>query len=93
MKGKREAKRQQPDFMKAVVVFCLFYLIAFTASCLYLIWKISYEPSTLIQWTFTIFGMELLVMALKKIIENRQKGRDNECTSPGEQSSQYAEDS
>lgn len=38
-----------------------------------LAFKTRYEPETLIQMTFTVFGVELAAMMIKKILDNRKE--------------------
>ena len=52
-----------------VKCICL-YLVCFSEACMLLAFKTHYEPETLIQMTFTVFGVELAAMMIKKILDN-----------------------
>lgn len=67
--GKRVTKKQ---FMKRVL------LLAFIQVTIFTIWQMvvftitGNEASTLIQWFFTLWGVEVGLLMLKKILESRK---------------------
>lgn len=67
--GKRVTKKQ---FMKRVL------LLAFIQVTIFTIWQMvvftitGNEASTLIQWFFTLWGVEVGLLMLKKILEGRK---------------------
>ena len=67
--GKRVTKNQ---FMKRVL------LLAFIQVTIFTIWQMvvftitGNEASTLIQWFFTLWGVEVGLLMLKKILEGRK---------------------
>lgn len=73
--GKRVTKKQ---FMKRVL------LLAFIQVTIFTIWQMvvftitGNEASTLIQWFFTLWGVEVGLLMLKKILEGRKPKDDGE---------------
>lgn len=68
--GKRTTKKQ---FMKQVL------LLAFIQVSIFTLWQMAVftftdkgEASTLIQWFYTLWGVEVGLLMLKKILENWQ---------------------
>lgn len=67
--GKRVTKKQ---FMKRVL------LLAFIQVTIFTIWQMvvftitGNEAATLIQWFFTLWGVEVGLLMLKKILEGRK---------------------
>ena len=67
--GKRVTKKQ---FMKRVL------LLAFIQVTIFTIWQMvvftitGNEASTLIQWFFTLWGVEVGLLMMKKILEGRK---------------------
>ena len=75
--GKRVTKKQ---FMKRVL------LLAFIQVTIFTIWQMvvftitGNEASTLIQWFFTLWGVEVGLLMLKKILEGRKPKDGGEST-------------
>lgn len=78
--GKRVTKKQ---FMKRVL------LLAFVQITIFTIWQMivftvtGNEASTLIQWFFTLWGVEVGLLMLKRIIETRRTKNGGDADDPG----------
>ena len=60
-------------FMKCVLVFCLAELVAFSVfACVFQCVKGIELSPTLVQWHYTVFGIELGALALLKIAEIKE---------------------
>lgn len=68
MRGKRQKKHSK---MWLLIKLIIIYLIVLTAVCLYMTAKFSFEPSTIISMNFTVFGVELCAMMVKRIMDDR----------------------
>lgn len=64
------------DFLTKIVLFVLVYLVLFSIVMTVVFVVVGSEPATLIQWTFTVFGVELLVTMFKKYIDKKY-GKDD----------------
>lgn len=64
------------DFLTKVVVFVLAFLVIFTVVILLAFLKTGTEPSSLVQWVYTVFGLELLMTMFKKWLDKKY-GRDD----------------
>lgn len=75
--GKRQTKKQ---FMKRVLLLAFIQVTIFTA------WQMAVftltdkgEASTLIQWFYTLWGVEVGLLMLKKILDGwKTKSKDQE---------------
>jgi len=65
------------DFLSKIVLFVLGYLVLFSIAMTVIFVVVGTEPATLIQWTFTVFGVELLATMFKKYIDKKY-GRDDD---------------
>lgn len=67
--------------MKRLVLFCIAFLVVYTAVMVGLPvvmdGVVATEYDTLTQWVFTVFGVELVAMMVKKIMDKRG-GKDDE---------------
>lgn len=67
--------------MKRLVVLCITFLMLYTAAIVALpvIFEgtLANEYDTLTQWVFTVFGVELVAMMVKKILD-KKGGNGNE---------------
>ncbi len=67
--------------MKRLVVLCIVFLMLYTATIVALpvIFEgtMANEYDTLTQWVFTVFGVELVAMMVKKILD-KKGGNGNE---------------
>lgn len=68
-------RKEKGRFSKGVLVSMLVFLLFFTLAILYIVYKTSYEPSTLITCVFGFCGAEGGFMAwIKKSKENKKGG-------------------
>ena len=65
------------DFLSKIVLVVIGYLILFSVAIFVCFCINGNEPETLIQWTFTVFGVELLATMFKKYIDKKY-GKDEE---------------
>lgn len=63
-------------FSKGILVSMLVFLFIFTLSILYIVYKTSYEPSTLITCVFAFCGAEGGFMAWIKKAKESKKGEN-----------------
>lgn len=67
--------------MKRLVILCISFLMLYTTAIVLLpvIFKgtLANEYDTLTQWVFTVFGVELVAMMVKKILD-KKGGNGNE---------------
>lgn len=70
-------KNNKYSLMTIIVITSLTYLVLFTIACLFIVYSGKYEPSALIQWNFTVFGVELALLMVKKILDNKNGGSNN----------------
>lgn len=61
-----------------LVVALLLYLLFFSVACLNIFITVGAEPSTLIERTFTVIGLELVVLMVKKLMDNHRGGNNDE---------------
>ena len=73
-------------FMKRILVFCLAELVSFEVfACIFQCVKGQELSPTLIQWHYTVFGIELGALALLKIAEitqNKRKEKKKQTEDP-----------
>lgn len=67
--GKRVTKKQ---FMKRVLLLAFIQVTIFTLWQMVVFTITGNEASTLIQWFFTLWGVEVGLLMLKKILEGRK---------------------
>jgi len=65
------------DFLSKIVLFVLGYLVLFSLAMTVIFVVVGAEPATLIQWTFTVFGVELLATMFKKYIDKKYRRDDD----------------
>lgn len=59
--------------MWSLIKVLLVYLLLFTIAMIYVTIKVGYEMSTLISMTFSVIGIELVVMMVKRLLDDRGK--------------------
>ena len=59
-------------FAKAILIFCFIFITVFTVVVLINFIITGYEPSSLIQWVYTFWGCELVLLILKKVFDKKQ---------------------
>lgn len=64
-------KTKKGRFMKSIIVMVMFFLFLFTLICLYITYKTSTEPSTLIVSVFAFCGFECGILG--RIKTSKQK--------------------
>jgi diacylglycerol kinase len=70
---------RKADFLTKTVVYVLSFLTVFTIACFISNHINGLGQDTLIQWVFTVFGIELLATMVKKIVDTKYgKSNDNE---------------
>lgn len=66
--------------MKRLVLFCIFFLVTYTVVMVVLPTVssdvVATEYDTLTQWVFTVFGVELVAMMVKKILDKKGGNSD-----------------
>ena len=67
--GKRVTKKQ---FMKRVLLLAFIQVTSFTIWQMVVFTITGNEAATLIQWFFTLWGVEVGLLMLKKILEGRK---------------------
>ena len=67
---------KKADFITKTVVFVLTFLVVFTVAVFIAFLKTGTEPATLVQWVYTVFGLELLVTMFKKYLDKKY-GKDD----------------
>ena len=66
------------DFLTKTVIFVLSFLSIFTVACFISNHINGLGQDTLIQWVFTVFGVELLAMMVKKILDKWYGSQNND---------------
>lgn len=66
------------DLLTKIVIFVLAFLVVFTVAILVVFLKTGSEPSSLVQWVFTVFGLELGATMFKKYIDKKYGKGDSE---------------
>ena len=74
----KKSKKRKKDTLKIIVNIVLIFLIVFTVACFAIFAITGNEPANLIQWVFTVFGVELLATMAKAIINKKYGGNVNE---------------
>lgn len=70
-------------FMKRILVFCFVVMIAFSIVAIAYQCVTGQELSpTLVQWYYTVFGVELAASALLKIAEIRKEKKKPQADDP-----------
>lgn len=70
-------------FMKRILVFCFLAMIVFSIIAIVYQCVTGQElSSTLIQWFYTVFGVELAASALLKIAEIRKEKKKPQADDP-----------
>lgn len=64
-------EKKKKNTLKRIVSLVLIFLIMFTIACFVIFAITGNEPTTLIQWVFTVFGVELLATMAKAIINKK----------------------
>lgn len=59
--------------MWSLIKVLLVYLLLFTISMVCVTLKLGYEMTTLISMTFSVIGVELVVMMVKRLLDDRGK--------------------
>jgi hypothetical protein len=73
--------------MKRVLIFCFLQLSIFSLVAIIYQCATGEELSpTLVQWFYTVFGVELAASALLKIAEIRKEKKKNQTEEPPEES-------
>ena len=67
---------KKTDFITKIVIFVLVFLVIFTLAIFLAFLKTGTEPATLVQWVYTVFGLELLVTMFKKYLDKKY-GKDD----------------
>ena len=68
MDGNKKAKMPKRDFMKLVLLLAFIQITIFTVWQMVVFTISGNEASTLIQWFFTLWGVEVGLLMLKKIL-------------------------
>lgn len=68
---KRLQKKKKKRTLKRIVNLILVFLIIFTIACFVVFAITGNEPANLIQWVYTVFGIELLATMVKAIINKK----------------------
>lgn len=61
-----KSKRKKGRFMKGIIITVMLFLFLFTLTCLYITYKTSTEPSTLIVSVFGFCGLECGILGMIK---------------------------
>lgn len=61
--------------MKFILAYSLTFVSLFIIAVLINFFITGLEPTTLIQWTVTFFGIEMVVLAVKKIMGDKSTSR------------------
>lgn len=56
-----------------IIKILLAYLLLFTIAMVCVTLKLGYEMTTLISMTFSVIGVELVVMMIKRLLDDRGK--------------------
>lgn len=59
--------------MWSLIKVLLVYLLLFTIAMVCVTLKLGYEMTTLISMTFSVIGVELVVMMIKRLLDDRGK--------------------
>lgn len=61
-----KSKKKKGRFMKGIIITVMLFLFLFTLTCLYITYKTSTEPSTLIVSVFGFCGLECGILGMIK---------------------------
>lgn len=71
-------KIKKGRFMKGIIITVMLFLFLFTLTCLYIIYKTSTEPSTLIVSVFAFCGFECGVLGRIKTTKQKSNKEQRE---------------
>ena len=74
-KGKRQSKH---SYMKKTIALCVVYLTIYTLWQMYTFQTTGQEASTLTQWVFTFWGIEVALLMIKRVMEDKNK-KSSDC--------------
>lgn len=66
-------KSKKGLFGKVILVYSLTFISVFTVVVLIIFAKTGYEPSSLVQWVYTFWGLEIAALLIKKIIDKKSE--------------------
>ena len=75
-RNRRKLKKKESNYSKFWVSFCLLAILIFTVIVLFLFYRTGAEPSTLIKYFYSVFGVELAGMAGIKIAKHKYNSDD-----------------
>lgn len=61
-----KSRNKKGRFMKSIIIAVMLFLFSFTLTCLYITYKTSTEPSTLIMSVFGFCGLECGILGTIK---------------------------
>lgn len=67
------SKRDKMRYLKKVVAYCIAFTSAVVAAGLFVCWRMSFDPTGIVQAALAFFGTELGLACLTKIFDREDK--------------------